>query len=121
MATGYYGNVNIGGIDVASGCTIIASPFLPSSVPYFHLNPTTIAVSLELYETINNPGPRLINLLNEATNPVAARLIDELGCKCAARIILADSQRRIDVPNRDEWIGVNLLEHGDQLPRRKAP
>lgn len=43
---------------------------------------------------------------------------DELGCKLAARLLLQDTSKGIITPNRDEWIGVNLLERDDELTRK---
>lgn len=42
---------------------------------------------------------------------------DELGCKLAAKILLQNTTKGIITPDRDEWIGVNLLERDDELKR----
>lgn len=44
---------------------------------------------------------------------------DELGCKLAAKLLLQDTTKGIITPNRDEWIGVGLLERDDELTRNK--
>lgn len=46
--------------------------------------------------------------------------LEEFGRKLQAKLLLSDPLRRILVPSRDEWIGLNLLERDDQLPPRRA-
>ena len=41
----------------------------------------------------------------------------EAGAKMAAKLMLA-GRRGIVVPEAIEWVGVNLLERDDELPRR---
>lgn len=44
----------------------------------------------------------------------------EESCKMLAKIMLSDAGRRsIVIPERIEWVGVNLLERDDGLPARK--
>jgi hypothetical protein len=46
--------------------------------------------------------------------------IEEIGCKAAARILLSRiGTTRIVVPDRNEWLGVALLERDDELPKRR--
>lgn len=45
--------------------------------------------------------------------------IDELGCKLAARLLLAGRARQIVIPSTDEMCGVYLLERDDELPNRR--
>jgi len=45
--------------------------------------------------------------------------INDLGSKMAALAILSCDHRKVIVPSREEWIGVNLLERDDELPPRK--
>lgn len=44
--------------------------------------------------------------------------IQELGCKLAAQILLADTLGGIVIPSEEEWIGLNLLERDDELRRK---
>lgn len=44
---------------------------------------------------------------------------DELGSKCAAAVLLADRSRIVAV-TREQWIGFNLLERDDELPKRSG-
>lgn len=46
------------------------------------------------------------------------REANELGCKLAAKIMLADRQPRFSIPDAYEWVGVNLLERDDELTRK---
>lgn len=46
------------------------------------------------------------------------RELEELGNKASAKILLADSSRRIRIPTYDEWIGIGLLERDDELIRK---
>ncbi len=46
---------------------------------------------------------------------------DELGLKLQGKILLRDPLRRLHVPSRGEFIGVNLLERDDELPPRRNP
>ena len=47
--------------------------------------------------------------------------IGDLGSKLAAQLLLTDDSRRIIIPSREEWIGLNLLERDDELERREDP
>jgi hypothetical protein len=53
-------------------------------------------------------------------HPPAPSSVQEIGCKAAARILLSRvGTTRIVVPDRDEWLGVGLLERDDELPGRR--
>ncbi len=47
--------------------------------------------------------------------------LEELGLKCAAKIVLVDPLRRCIVPDRIHALGVALLERDDELPPRRKP
>lgn len=86
------------------------------------MHPHTVKVKIGSFD------PRVVGIAIEDScpcqcecrceSPVDPR-VDELGRKLQARVILADRLRRLIVPSRDEWIGVNLLERDDQLPPRR--
>lgn len=40
---------------------------------------------------------------------------DVIGCKVAAKLLLADRLAGLVIPSQEEWIGVNLLERDDEL------
>lgn len=53
-------------------------------------------------------------------NPVEVERteINKLGCKAAASILLSDRiTKRVVVPSADEWIGFNLLDLDEELPK----
>jgi hypothetical protein len=73
----------------------------------------------QILDSKGNPAPQ--RLLPPVQNGTPATKADELGLKCAAKMLLADPLKRIIVPTCDEWHGVMLLECDDELPpRRKA-
>lgn len=41
--------------------------------------------------------------------------VQVLSRKLQARIVLADGRRKMIVPTREEWIGINLLERDGEL------
>lgn len=52
-------------------------------------------------------------------NPIRTEVRD-LGSKLAAQLLLCDRHtKKIVVPTREEWIGINLLSRDDELQRRK--
>jgi hypothetical protein len=58
-------------------------------------------------------------LLRNPPAPKPLSKADELGLKLCGKLLLADPLKRTIVPSGDEWIGVNLLERDDELPKRK--
>ena len=55
---------------------------------------------------------------NVYTQPSYRRFV-EAACKAQALLMLLDKTRRLSEPSQEEWLGVNLLERDEQLPRRK--
>lgn len=45
---------------------------------------------------------------------------NDLGSKLAAEILLADPTPRIVIPDREEWLGINLLERDGELRDRRG-
>lgn len=52
--------------------------------------------------------------LPEATRK--RRLLQELGLKAEAELLLRDRNPRLVIPTEDEWIGLNLLQRDGELP-----
>jgi hypothetical protein len=48
-------------------------------------------------------------------HPPTSCAMDDLGCKLAAWLLLADRLAGVVVPSREEWIGLNLLERDGEL------
>lgn len=46
--------------------------------------------------------------------------LDDIGAKAAAMILLADQLSGLVIPDREEWIGFNLLERDDEMPKERA-
>jgi hypothetical protein len=45
----------------------------------------------------------------------ARKQLDEIGDKCAAKILLTDRTSHLILPDPAEWYGINLLERDDEL------
>lgn len=45
---------------------------------------------------------------------------NENKCKLLARLILLNVTTKLTLPTQEEWIGLNLLERDDELPRIKS-
>lgn len=46
---------------------------------------------------------------------------EEQTAKMTARLLLADGSRQLRRPTLEEWIGLNMLERDDELPRQRKP
>lgn len=44
---------------------------------------------------------------------------NENWCKFAASILLCDISKKIVIPTKEEWYGLNMLERDDELRRMK--
>jgi hypothetical protein len=44
---------------------------------------------------------------------------EELGLKCAAKLLLLGRTPKVVVPSTDEMVGLALLERDDELPNRR--
>lgn len=68
------------------------------------------------------PQDLFVNLLTGeifTSGKESRNTINDLGSKLAAQILLSDTSKRIIVPSKEEWIGINCLERDDELPNRR--